>query len=351
MQRYLNALLRQTPIPLQGALHTEEAGSSVASGEGPYGGTYEGPQKERGPCSPHRRSAPPFCKRARTAVHSEPPLKADCSSSRGSGPEGCKWCIAEGSDLQAGSSDIHGAPLTVPSRRSRGKAETEETCSSRPQPLKQPMLQLQDQHMEPGSSAPCLCYCPRPPEAQVSSSTSTAQVEAALQTPQATAGGPAAVASGEIGGGSSCVDSSVCASGGGRARLSLQSQLEAAKAAAAASASAAGAAAPTGGEVPGMAEVCAVEGSPLPSPSESPRGFDPLPLDWRCDLISAGDQVCEIHAACRVARHFAGHVKFAKLLFLRDPLDPRFAAQTPMRFIAVRTLVLLVVLPVLYFCC
>ncbi|KAL8440132.1 hypothetical protein Efla_005251 [Eimeria flavescens] len=74
--------------------------------------------------------------------------------------------------------------------------------------------------------------------------------------------------------------------------------------------------------------------SPAPSPSESPRGFDPFPLDWRCDLVSAGDQVCEIHAACRVARHFAGHVKFAKLLFLRDPEDPRFLSQTPARFIA-----------------
>ncbi|KAL8452446.1 hypothetical protein Emag_002351 [Eimeria magna] len=100
------------------------------------------------------------------------------------------------------------------------------------------------------------------------------------------------------------------------APLSLREHLQAAAAAACVAAEAGG------------------SSSPAPSPSESPRGFDPFPLDWRCDLISAGDQVCEIHAACRVARHFAGHIKFAKLLFLRDPEDPRFLTQTPTRFIA-----------------
>ncbi|CDI86621.1 hypothetical protein, conserved [Eimeria praecox] len=49
VQRYLNALIRQTPIPLQGALQTEETEAS------PLLASSEGPQEEGGPPSPHRQ--------------------------------------------------------------------------------------------------------------------------------------------------------------------------------------------------------------------------------------------------------------------------------------------------------
>ncbi|KFH04083.1 hypothetical protein TGVAND_318390 [Toxoplasma gondii VAND] len=60
-----------------------------------------------------------------------------------------------------------------------------------------------------------------------------------------------------------------------------------------------------------------------------------FPGDWRFDLLSAGDQACEIMAACRVA-HQAGDevIRLAKLLYLNDPEDPRYLAQTPERFVA-----------------
>ncbi|CBZ50648.1 conserved hypothetical protein [Neospora caninum Liverpool] len=65
------------------------------------------------------------------------------------------------------------------------------------------------------------------------------------------------------------------------------------------------------------------------------RAAMPLPGDWRFDLLSAGDQACEIMAACRVA-HQAGEdvVHLTKLLYLNDPDDPRYLAQTPERFVA-----------------
>eukprot|EP00920_Eleutheroschizon_duboscqi_P030733 GHVT01074248.1.p1 GENE.GHVT01074248.1~~GHVT01074248.1.p1 ORF type:complete len:783 (+),score=127.90 GHVT01074248.1:319-2349(+) len=53
----------------------------------------------------------------------------------------------------------------------------------------------------------------------------------------------------------------------------------------------------------------------------------------RCDIISAGDQACEITAACRISRTFKQQIKRAKLLYISDPEDPRFIRQTPQRFV------------------
>lgn len=261
VQRYLNALLCQAPIPLQGASQQEEGASpSAAQSCDP-----EHSVQLEASSIPSRRSAPPFCKRARLSTQRE--LSAaqsapDCDS-RSNSAGGCyDWCTRDagttnGSTRESAAAEgpLVGGPPYPPPKAKEASVEPGTPASAQQQ------------------GEPCCCCS--------SARTPTDMTDKKQSVP-----------------------------------LSLREQLQAAAVAHA------------------HAESERKDTSPAPSPSESPRGFDPFPLDWRCDLISAGDQVCEIHAACRVARHFAGHVKFAKLLFLRDPEDPRFLAQTPTRFIA-----------------
>ncbi|OEH75380.1 hypothetical protein cyc_06160 [Cyclospora cayetanensis] len=264
IQRYLNALLCQAPIPLQGAVQDEEARSPCRAPSCCVGASC---QLEGGPSHLARRPVAPCCKRARLSAQLESTAAAASASEDrcvGSGePHAncCAWCRSE-SSTQASlprESVLERNPREGFSCRSPCKAE----------PLRGQTRPLQAQ--EPNEAC---CCC----------NTATGET---VDVPS-------------------------------NAALSLRDQLQAAAA------------------VYAQGDGNRTESSPAPSPSESPMGFDPFPVDWRCDLVSAGDQVCEIHAACRVARHFAGHVKFAKLLFLRDPEDPRFLAQTPIRFTAVR---------------
>lgn len=266
VQRYLNALLCQAPIPLQGACQEEE-GASPSAGRSCG---LEGSIQPEGTSFPPRRSAIPFCKRARLSAQREPSASAsasapDVNSTSNSAGACCDWCAMDAGTTRGPTDEpsaAEGPSLgSPPCPPPKAKEAPTEAAASPVSP------QQQDER----------CSCCN------SVGTSTDVTDKKRTVP-----------------------------------LSLREQLQAAALAHA------------------HAESERKDNSPAPSPSESPRGFDPFPLDWRCDLISAGDQVCEIHAACRVARHFSGHVKFAKLLFLRDPEDPRFLAQTPTRFIAVR---------------
>ncbi|KAL8271022.1 hypothetical protein Esti_005063 [Eimeria stiedai] len=271
VQRYLNALLCQAPIPLQGHQQGEEAGAappcSPCRSEGPPTGQTEGAP----PPARRATAAALFTKRARLSTQRETPAAAAAAAA------------AEG---QGGSSYSTAARCDVCSREAEADtaaaaAESGDDVGGGPPSSQAPCSPLKTEAPAGGVGGP-------PLQQQTSHSCCCCAAEEAKEKAEKKRGAP----------------------------LSLREHLQAAAVAACVAAEAGG------------------SSSPAPSPSESPRGFDPFPLDWRCDLISAGDQVCEIHAACRVARHFAGHIKFAKLLFLRDPEDPRFLTQTPTRFIA-----------------
>ncbi|EZG66635.1 hypothetical protein GNI_078290 [Gregarina niphandrodes] len=55
--------------------------------------------------------------------------------------------------------------------------------------------------------------------------------------------------------------------------------------------------------------------------------------DSRVDVISVGDQMCEISAACRLGRIFAGDINLIKLVLILDPSNARFSHQTPTQFV------------------
>ena len=50
------------------------------------------------------------------------------------------------------------------------------------------------------------------------------------------------------------------------------------------------------------------------------------------DVTSVGDQVCEIAAACRLGKSLVANVELVKLLMILDPMDNKFANQTPESF-------------------
>ncbi|OII76124.1 hypothetical protein cand_007130 [Cryptosporidium andersoni] len=50
------------------------------------------------------------------------------------------------------------------------------------------------------------------------------------------------------------------------------------------------------------------------------------------DLISAGDQACEMTAACRISKFYEERINRTKLVYIHDPDDFRFWKQTPESF-------------------
>ncbi|PFH36302.1 hypothetical protein BESB_044940 [Besnoitia besnoiti] len=85
----------------------------------------------------------------------------------------------------------------------------------------------------------------------------------------------------------------------------------------------------TGGEAGGVSTGAHEGGA-----GAAPGSLLHWPSEWRFDLVSAGDQACEIMAACRVAHQAGADIHLTKLLYLNDPEDPRYLAQTPERFVA-----------------
>ncbi|KAH8584452.1 uncharacterized protein ELE39_002546 [Cryptosporidium sp. chipmunk genotype I] len=51
------------------------------------------------------------------------------------------------------------------------------------------------------------------------------------------------------------------------------------------------------------------------------------------DIISAGDQACEMTAACRISKFYENKIRRTKLIYIHDPEDFRFWKQKPERFI------------------
>ncbi|KAL8437817.1 hypothetical protein ACSSS7_000698 [Eimeria intestinalis] len=288
VQRYLNALLCQAPIPLQSHQQEEEGGGGPPScspcrSEAPPHGQTEGGS----PSARRATAAALFSKRARLSTQRETPAAAAAAAAA---------ATATAADIQGGSNSC--SPATrcdVCSREAMADTAGAAIATTAAPPAAAAGGEVGG--IPPSSQAPCSPLKTEAPsgvedpplQQQARHSCCCCASEEAKDKVEKKRGAP----------------------------LSLREHLQAAAIAACVAADGGGG-----------------SSSPAPSPSESPRGFDPFPLDWRCDLISAGDQVCEIHAACRVARHFAGHIKFAKLLFLRDPEDPRFLTQTPTRFIA-----------------
>lgn len=57
-----------------------------------------------------------------------------------------------------------------------------------------------------------------------------------------------------------------------------------------------------------------------------------LPQNRRIDVISVGDQPCEIAAACRLKHEFSDQINQIKLLLISDPYNLKFSNQTPTSF-------------------
>lgn len=55
----------------------------------------------------------------------------------------------------------------------------------------------------------------------------------------------------------------------------------------------------------------------------------------RVDVISIGDQMCEISAACRLGEEFGHRLKLLKLVLILDPTNSRFSFQDPAQFVQV----------------
>lgn len=53
----------------------------------------------------------------------------------------------------------------------------------------------------------------------------------------------------------------------------------------------------------------------------------------RIDVVSVGDQMCEITAACRLTKDYNHHVHLAKLLIICDGIEPCIEVQTPTSFV------------------
>lgn len=51
------------------------------------------------------------------------------------------------------------------------------------------------------------------------------------------------------------------------------------------------------------------------------------------DVISVGDQACEMTAACRICKFYENKIRYTKLLYVYDPDDFRFWRQSPESFI------------------
>lgn len=51
------------------------------------------------------------------------------------------------------------------------------------------------------------------------------------------------------------------------------------------------------------------------------------------DIISAGDQACEMTAACRISKFYENRIRRTKLIYIHDPEDFRFWKQKPESFI------------------
>ncbi|KAH8739437.1 hypothetical protein FG386_000409 [Cryptosporidium ryanae] len=64
--------------------------------------------------------------------------------------------------------------------------------------------------------------------------------------------------------------------------------------------------------------------------SENENRSDKYPL---VDIISAGDQSCEMTAACRISKFYENRVRRTKLIYIYDPEDSRFWRQNPRSFV------------------
>ncbi|KAH7646866.1 hypothetical protein FG379_002018 [Cryptosporidium bovis] len=62
----------------------------------------------------------------------------------------------------------------------------------------------------------------------------------------------------------------------------------------------------------------------------SEEGNDKYPL---VDIISAGDQSCEMTAACRISKFYENRIRRTKLIYIYDPEDSRFWKQNPRSFV------------------